>query len=97
MQSPRPDAAREGGGDVHLDDLLGHLGPGRPRHLGHVSVFVGDGAHRSEEDAVDRVLPEAVNDPWRLDADNVVQSRHNVVDVVKLCARRLVGLDPLRP
>ena len=46
-----------------------------------------------EADAVDRVLRDAVDDARRRDADDFVDGRGDVVDVVELRARRGVGLD----
>ena len=48
-------------------------------------------------DAVDRILREAVDDLRRRDAENLVDRRHDVVDVVELRPRCLVGLDARRP
>ena len=46
-----------------------------------------------EADAVDRVLRDAVDDARRRDAEDLVERRRDVVDVVELRARRGVGLD----
>ena len=48
-------------------------------------------------DAVDGVLRETVHFLRGLDADHVIERRGDVVDVIELRARRLVGLDLLRP
>jgi AraC-like DNA-binding protein len=42
-------------------------------------------------------LGETVHYLWGLDADYVIECRDNVIDVVELRARRLVGLDLFRP
>ena len=57
----------------------------------------GVGERVGHADAVDRVLLEAVDDLRRLDAEDVVDRRHDVVDVMELRPRRLVRLDALRP
>src|SRR6516225_4407394 len=44
-------------------------------------------------DAVQRVLRNAVDEQWRLDADDLVNGRHDVIDMVELRARSGVGLD----
>src|SRR6516165_10771567 len=44
-------------------------------------------------DAVKRVLRNAVDEQWRLDADDLVKGRHDVIDMVELRARSGVGLD----
>ena len=59
------------------------------------ALAIGEG--RRHADAIDRVLLEAVDFLRRLDAEHVVERRGDVVDVVKLRARRLVRLDFLRP
>ena len=51
----------------------------------------------SHADAVDRVLRETVHHLRRLDPEDFVERRHDVVDVVELGPRRLVGLDARRP
>ena len=50
-----------------------------------------------ETDAVDRVLLDAVHRAGRRDADDLVDRRDNVVDVVKLRPRGSIGLDLRRP
>ena len=68
-------------------EVLGPLAPGRfcvGERIGHA-------------DAVDRVLLEAVHHLRRLDAEDVVDRRHDVVDVVELRPWCLVGLDTRRP
>ena len=52
---------------------------------------------RRHAHAVNRVLREAVDHLWRLDAEDIVERRGDVVDVVELRARRFVRLDLLRP
>ena len=47
--------------------------------------------------AIDRVLLEAVHHFGRLDVEDVIDRRHNVIDVVELRARRFVRLDARRP
>ena len=62
--------------------------------LGELSAFgfrVAEGV--GEADAVDRVLRDAVDHARRGDADDFVDGRDHVVHVVKLRARRRVGLD----
>ena len=56
---------------------------------------VGEGI--GEADAVDRVLLDAVHRARRGDADELVDRRDNVVDVVKLRPRGRIGLDLRRP
>src|SRR4029078_10604018 len=45
--------------------------------------------------AVDRVLLEPVHDLRRLDAKNLIDRRHHVVDVMELRTWRRIGLDAL--
>ena len=50
-----------------------------------------------QADAVDRVLHEAVDDLRRVDADELVDGRRDVVHMMELGTRGVVGLDPLGP
>jgi len=47
--------------------------------------------------AVDRVLLEAVDDLGWLDAEDLIDRRHDIVDVMELRSRHLVRLDARRP
>ena len=58
---------------------------------------LGVGERVDNADAVDRILLEAVNYLRRLDAENLVDGRRDVVDVMELRPRRLVRLDARWP
>src|SRR5271166_6550655 len=56
---------------------------------------VGEGVDHA--DAIDRILPEAIDDLGRLDVEDVVERRRDVVDMMELRPRRFIRLDALRP
>ena len=62
-----------------------------------VAGCLGVGEAVGHADAVNRILLEAVHHLGRVDVEDVVDGRRNVVDVMELRARRLVGLDTRGP
>ncbi len=62
-----------------------------------VAGCIGVGEAVGHTDAVNRILLEAVHHLGRVDVENVIDSRRDVVDVMELRAWRLVGLDTRGP